>query len=99
MQKDFVDLGGGGEGAGTHLNKIISVSYMFNRGNYIFNPNFEKGTSSTKKTNSGMIQEPNQLLFRKYFFSFPLYFLFLNFCRQISIEKRLSPFVVVITIC
>ena len=87
MQKDFVDLGGGGN---TSL-KNISVSYMFNRGNYIFNPNFQKGTSSTKKTNFGMIQEPDQLLFRRYFFSFPLYFLFLNFYRQISIEKRRSP--------
>ena len=72
MQKDFVDLGGGG---GT----IISVSCLFNRGNYIFNQNFQKGTSSTKKTNFEIIQEPDQLLFRRLFFSFPLYFLFLNF--------------------
>ena len=44
---------------------------MFNRGNYIFNPNFQKGTSSTKKTNFGIIREPDQLLFRRYFFYFP----------------------------
>ena len=55
MQKDFVDLGGWGN---TSL-KNISVSHMFNRGNYIFNPNFQKGTSSTKKTNFGIIQEPD----------------------------------------
>ena len=40
---------GGGGGAGDTSLKNISVSYMFNRGNYIFNPNFQKGTSSTKK--------------------------------------------------
>ena len=71
--------------------KNISVSHMFNRGNYIFNPNFQKGTSSTKKTNFGIIQEPDQLLFRRDFFLFPLYF-FSNFYRQISIEKRRSPY-------
>ena len=64
---------------------------MLNRENYIFNPNFQKGTVSTKKTNFGTIQEPDQLLFRRDFFSFPLYFSFLNFYRQISIEKRRSP--------
>ena len=74
MQKDFVDLGGGG--GGTHLYRNISVSYMFNRGNYSFNPNFQKGTSSTKKTNFGIIQEPDQLLFRRDFFPFSLYFIF-----------------------
>ena len=42
---------------------------MFNRGNYIFNQNFQKGTSSTKKTNFGIIQEPDHLLFRADFYS------------------------------
>ena len=91
MEKDFVDLVGGG---GTHLYKNISISYMFNRGNYSFNPNFQKGTSTTKKTNFGIIQEPDQLLFRRdFFFPFLLYFLFFNFYRQISIQKRRSPLV------
>ena len=49
---------------------------MFNRGNYIFNPNFQKGTSSNKKTNFGIIREPDQLLFRRYvFFISPIFFI------------------------
>ena len=55
------------------------------------NPKFQNGTSSAKKTNFGIIQEQDQLLFRRDYFSFPLYFLFSNFYRQISIQKRRSP--------
>ena len=54
MQKDFVDLGGGR--GNTSLKNISAVSCMFNRGNYSFNPNFQKGTSSTKTTIFGIIQ-------------------------------------------
>ena len=72
VQKDFVVLvgvGGGGGGGDTSLYNI-SVSYMFNRGNYIFNQNFQKGIILTKKTNFGIIQELNQLLFKRDFFHF-----------------------------
>ena len=76
MQKDLLISGGGG---GTSLKKIISVSYMFNRGNYIFNLNFQKGTSSTKKTIFGIIQEPDQLLFRRDVFHFRYIFFIFKF--------------------
>ena len=76
MQKDFVDLGGGGGG---HIFKKYSVSCMFNRGNYIFNPNFQKGTSSTKKTNFEIIRKPDQLLFRRDFFHLRYIFYFFKF--------------------
>ena len=75
MQKDFVDLGGGGGGGNTSL-KNISISYMFNRENYIFNPNFQIGTSSTKKTNFGIIQVSDQLLFRRDIFHLRYIFYF-----------------------
>ena len=84
MQKDFVDLGGRGE----HILRKLFLFPIYLIGGIIF---FQKGTPSAKKTNFGIIQEPDQLLFRRDFFSFPLYFLFLNFYRHISIQKRRSP--------
>ena len=37
----------------------------------------KKKTSSIKKTNFGIIQEPDHLLFRRDFFSFPLFIFFI----------------------
>ena len=47
MQKDFVDIGGGGGGA--HISKNISVSYMFNGENIFSTQIFKKGLHQPKK--------------------------------------------------
>ena len=41
------------------------------------NPNFQKGTSSTKKTNFGIIKVPDQLCLEEiFFFIFAIFFYF-----------------------
>ena len=74
MQKDFVDLGGGGD---TSLKKTISVSYMFNRGNYIFNPNFQK-TNFIKQENKFWDNSRTRpaIIYKRFFFISALLFIF-----------------------
>ena len=64
-------------GGGGDIFKKIFLFPVCLIGEIIFSPNFQKGTSATKKTNFGIIREPDQLLFRRdFFFISAIFFIF-----------------------